>query len=221
MPSFCHEGNEADLSTMMIRKEGECRIVEISLGSVSDERSLSLVQFVVMCLGMILVLPDFQLIRFQSGIELVFSIVQIVFCLCWIAIGLFASSRFLVAPYPILLSFGPNEFSYDSGKAGLSYLRQTFEDQMGPVYWRAFERRKFWKISRSSVCKSQESVTVIDSRIRIQGTEETFDLGMGIPVPLQPTVQNAIRAWIKAEPNDAPKLAAGCFEMERLPWPNV
>ena len=204
---------------MTIRKEDECRIVEISLGSVSEERSLSIVQFLVMCVGMIIVVPDLQMMQFQTGLELAFSIAQLVFCLCWIAIGLFASSRCLLAPYPITLSFGPNEISYDSGRAGLSYLCRTFEDQMGPIYWRAFERRKFWKISRNAVRKSQESVIVIDGRVQILGTEQTFDLGLGIPVSLQPMVQNAVRAWIKAEPRDAPKSAIGCFEMERLPSP--
>jgi hypothetical protein len=172
-----------------------------------------------MCVGLFIVVPNFQLMRFQTGLELVFSIVQLMFCLCWIAIGLFASSRCVLAPYPISLSFGPNEILYDSGKAGLSYLCRTFEDQMGLIYWRAFERRKFWKISRNAVRKSPESVTLNEGRVRIQGTEQTFDLGLGIPVPLQSAVQNAIRTWIKAEPNDAPKSAVGCFEMERYPSP--
>lgn len=215
--ALCHEGDEADLSTTTIRKEGDCHIVKISLGSVSEERSLSFVQFVVMCVGLIIVVPDFQLMRFQTGLELVFSITLFVFCLCWIAIGMFASSRCLVAPCPILLSFGPNEILYDSGRAALSYLCRAFEDQLGPIYWRAFERRMFSKINRNEVRKNQESVTVIDGRIRIQGIVQTFDLGLGIPLPLQSTVQNAIRAWIKAQPNDAPKSAVGCFEMERLP----
>jgi hypothetical protein len=55
--------------------------------------------------------------------------------------------------------------------------------------------------------------------MQINDIDRTLDLGFGIPEPLQKMVRNAILAWVKAEPNDAPKSAVGCFEMERFSPP--
>ncbi len=202
-----------------IREDGECFIVEIPLGSVIEERSLAIIHFVVMCVGLLIVTPDVQLMRFQTGFDLAFTIAQSVIFVCWIGVGLFACSRFLYAPYPVVLTFSPNAISYDSGKAGLSYLCRIYEEQVGPLYRRAFERRKIWRLYRAAIHNHQISVTLTADRMQINDIDRTLDLGFGIPEPLQKMVRNAILAWVKAEPNDAPKSAVGCFEMERFSPP--
>ena len=192
-----------------IRRDGDRIDAELCLGTTQGERTLSLVQFLVMCAGLPIAIPDFQMMRFDDGFEIVGSIAGFAFCIVWVAVGLFASTRFLYAPYPILISFTPNELAYDSGRPGLNYLCETYGEYPSPIIAGVFQRRRKWSVRRTDISATKNPARITDTGIVVSGRDQNNEFTIRLPASTRDTFLAAIESWIMAEPRNAPESAVG------------
>ncbi|TWU46183.1 hypothetical protein Poly51_49070 [Rubripirellula tenax] len=186
--------------------------IEVALGSASEERALAVVQFAVMCVGLILVLPDIHLARFPhdwfGSAELA---ARFAFAGLWIAIGIFASSRVIFPPVPISLHFTPHQIGYDSGRPGLLYLCNTYGERLHPVWSRALQKRIRWDLHRRDLDVSNVLLTASHGMLHLQSRSGLLGFGLCIPDQVHDSLCEAIQAWAKAEPSNAPEHASRAF----------
>ncbi len=195
------------------RVDGHTVVIEIPIGLPSEDRDFGLIQFGVMIVALVFLLPDFRMFRFGLDAALV---IRSGFAIMWTAIGVFVSSRaFLFPPKPVLITFGPDFLIYDSGRAGLHYLGNNFENNLSRFYRTALQRRKTWELARSETQDAQCKVVTNGLRTIVRCGDRTYDLGIGIPESLQYAVRDAIRAWMSAAPSDAPAIASHAFSNGR------
>ncbi|GAA5504567.1 hypothetical protein [Novipirellula caenicola] len=186
--------------------------IEVALGSAAEEREIAVVQFAVMCVGLVMVLPDIHLARFPhdgfASAELVF---RFAFAGLWIAIGIFASSRIFFPPIPISLHFTPHQIRYDSGRPGLQYLCNTYGERLHPVWSRLIQKRIRWQLHRDDLDASGFHFTQSDGVLHLQTRSGPLGFGSCMPKQIHVSLYEAIQAWVKAEPVNAPKQVSRAF----------
>ncbi len=190
------------------RTEGDEFVVEIPLGSPSEDRKFAAIQFVVMLFGLFIVLPDFRLFRFGLDAGLV---IRSVFAGLWVAIGLVPPLRLLFPPKPVAIRFSPGRITFDSGRAGLKYLGQNFENDLTRLFTIAIQRRKRWTMHRGEISGARTRILMSGPKIEIHSNDRTYNLGVAIPENLRFTLRDAILFWIKSEAAQSPQQASKPF----------
>jgi hypothetical protein len=188
-------------------------VIEIPLGSRSQDRHLGLMQAGVMVVGLFIILPDVRMFRFGLDAGLV---IRSAFACLWTSIGLFVSIRaFLFPPLPVSIEFCPNVVRFDSGRAGLRYLGDNDGSNLSRLYRTAFQRRRAWVMERSDLTRASCEVVIKDFRVLVRCEGQSYDLGIGIPDSKRYPVRDALLAWINADPSGAVEHAKRAFSKDQ------